>query len=69
MYKNLDINACHDCFCKHSKRLTQFGQNYPVEDLRGHHPLISAISALKDLQVYNLVDDQQLWGDLVEYLQ
>uniref|UniRef100_A0A6C0I8W4 Uncharacterized protein n=1 Tax=viral metagenome TaxID=1070528 RepID=A0A6C0I8W4_9ZZZZ len=69
MNQDLSIEACHDCFCKHSKRLSQFGQNYPVRDLRSHHPVISTISALKELHVYNLIDDLQVWADLSQYLQ
>jgi hypothetical protein len=69
LYQHTDIQSCHDCFCKNSTRLTQFGQNYPIKNLRSHHPVISAISMFKDFQIYNLVDDQQVWTDLFQYME
>jgi hypothetical protein len=69
MSPDFDIEACHDCFCKYSKRNTQFGQNSPITDLRSHHPVISAISMFKDYQVYHLIDDQQVWTDLTQYME
>ena len=69
MSEDLSIQACYDCFCKYSKRLTQFGQNYPTKNLRCNNPVVSTIYCLKNLQLYNLVDDQQVWADLLQYLQ
>lgn len=68
MNGDLSIQTCYDCFCKYSKRLTQFGQNYPTKNLRCNNPVLSTISAFKELHVYNQVVDTQVWVDLNEYL-
>lgn len=68
MSPDLDIEACHDCFCKYSKRKTQFGQNSPITDLRSNHPVTSTISMFKEYKVYHLVDDLSVWVDLFQYM-
>lgn len=66
---DLSIPACHDCFCKYSKKRSQFGQNYPTNNPPFNNPVISAISVFENLQIYNLLDDLQIWTDLSQYLQ
>lgn len=61
-------HVCHDCFCEKSTAKREFRDNFPINDLPCHHPVISTIHMFKELGLYNTVDDLQVWSDLCSFI-
>jgi hypothetical protein len=63
-----NLLVCHDCFCQKSTAKREFRDNFPINDLPCHHPVISTIHMFKELGLYNSLDDLQVWSDLGSFI-
>lgn len=61
-------HVCHSCFCEKSTAKREFRDNFPINDLPCHHPVVSTVHMFKELGLYNTVDDLQVWSDLSEFI-
>jgi hypothetical protein len=57
--------VCHSCFCEKSTAKREFRDNFPINDLPCHHPVVSTVHMFKELGLY---DDLQVWSDLCEFI-
>ena len=60
--------VCNDCFCRNSKYRRMYFRTYPLKNHPCHNPLVSAIYCCNELQVYNQIDDLQVWRDMRQYM-
>jgi hypothetical protein len=61
--------VCNTCFCENSTFcLPGEVRCVPDKDRGYHNPFVSAIYCFEELELYNLVDDLEVWADLAQYL-
>ena len=61
--------VCNTCFCENATFwLPGEVRCVPNKDRGYHNPFVSAISCFEELNIYNLVDDLEVWADLAQYM-
>lgn len=60
--------VCNACFCRNSNYCRRHVRTYPIRDHPCHNPLANAIYCCNELQVYNQINDLQVWSDLYQYM-
>jgi len=69
MYDSRIHRVCNTCFCENSQFwLPGEVRCVPNKDRGYHNPFVSAIYCFEELELYNLVDDLEVWADLAQYM-